>query len=80
MLHLSTKFHDVKQEENIFNYSINALTFPYTVFNASKYASTTNPTYCALSYNALTLDGSSINATSFMYFNTMTGTFQITGY
>jgi hypothetical protein len=35
---------------SLFNYSINTLTFPYTVFKASNYASTANPTYCTLSY------------------------------
>ena len=41
---------------SVFNYSIDVLTFPYTVFKASDYASTSNPTYCSLSYQITNQD------------------------
>jgi hypothetical protein len=47
---------------NLFNYSIDILKFPYIVFNASEYSSTTNPTYCKLSYNVKNIDGSNTAA------------------
>ena len=46
-----------------FNYSTNKLNFPYTVFKASDYASTTNLAYCQLSYKILNQDGSDIAPT-----------------
>jgi len=38
---------------SLFNYSINVLKFPFTIFKASDFASTAYPAHCTLSYQIL---------------------------
>ena len=59
----------------MYNYSINTLSFPYTVFKASDYSMTTNFDSCVLSYNLIDQTGTAITSDEIMYFNQFNGEF-----